>query len=323
MGTCPQSPPGRWPRSEPPKKNRGAYYIPRSTTRSSSLWAEPRGDEVAKLFDPVDLPLCSIRQLRPRKSRPSVRQKAQGDGSFTEVFPLGPEDVNPMELELGLAPVENTSGQAARQRFPFGISVMPTASSSKVTWVDMWRKRNPNRTRSNFGSKVRGLWRRATTAGVESVSRGKRRLDLYNSWRCRSYTSSVAQVEGTHPQKKGRRSHGRSNRCISGFMPACRRKWRTKWLPVSRYYLGRVMFWTVEIGTYFLAAPILIPWELCSLVGLLLVRIWRAARDASWDSVCLKVRNHTEWVVNSQLVGIVIGACLRLGTGYAHRHLRP
>lgn len=80
-----------------------------------------------------------------------------------------------------------------------------------------------------------------------------------------------------------------------------------------------ISFWTIEVGSYILLAPVLIPWEILTLLGLLLLRIWTRCQEFHLDTFLIKVRDRSGWIGEGGWVGMVIGLLLATGGRFLNK----
>jgi len=60
---------------------------------------------------------------------------------------------------------------------------------------------------------------------------------------------------------------------------------------------------------------VLIPWELCAILAISLERMWNAGRGMSRERAMVKLRDHTEWIARSGVIGILLGTCMAFTGG--------
>jgi len=214
---------------------------------------------------------------------------------------------------------------------------LPTSSlsTSKYPNTGKWTRR-----KRKFRVEVQRLLRKSTFVDNSSRRKRRHRPEHTNSQRVRCsyeyhpYNTSRAQAkhgyENTVRHLCSRDSIDQqievSNLVISRdcwHSPKKRtilRKTKARWADLKAN--GRILlkqtgksicFWTVEVGSYILLAPVLIPWEILTLLGLLLLRIWTRCREFQWDTFLIKVRDRSGWIGEGGWVGMAIG--LLLGTG--------
>lgn len=95
--------------------------------------------------------------------------------------------------------------------------------------------------------------------------------------------------------------------------------WRKRWKPALRGWRDQTLFWSIQTGTILLAAPILIPWEIVSLCGFLLMFVWKALCGLRRRQTWVKARDGLRWLLDGDWVGMLIGACIAAGNGYGAR----
>lgn len=191
-------------------------------------------------------------------------------------------------------------------------------SSEDTTPASCWRRKKLRNARRKFVSKFENFWQTASDSIQIASPQKIKPLVFHNSWRCNTYQQN-------HISKKSGflRYLSTSPHLPTWLIPvvsACQEKWVNSWRPSLCRVWGSTWFWIIEIGSYILVAPILIPWEICAIIGILFVRTWKGAKRMQRDRVLAKLKDNMEWVTRGGVVGVMLGTCMAFTTRqYWHR----
>ena len=177
----------------------------------------------------------------------------------------------------------------------------------------LWQRRRLGRARRKIASKMRKFWRIVSGQGTQDVSPRKRPLQFYGSWGCSTYSPNI--VVKQNPYFLPLFNNIGAPSCALVLLSDIEENWYGVWRPRLVRCWRSAQFWIVEIGSYILLAPVLIPWELCAILAISLERMWNAGRGMSRERAMVKLRDHTEWIARSGVIGILLGTCMAFTGG--------
>ncbi|RPB20066.1 hypothetical protein L211DRAFT_852676 [Terfezia boudieri ATCC MYA-4762] len=253
------------------------------------------GRDARGVFEAV-LALWPIRRLKSTKlSRLKKRQPS--DAAETSV--------------LRRIPCPQTSGSGPVLNRP--SSEERPACEAANPYASFWQRRGLGRARRKISSKMRRFWRIASGRGTQNVSPGKRPLQFHGSWRCSSYSPNIVLEQ--NPYFLPLFNDIGLPSCILVLVSDIEENWYGTWRPRLDHFWKSAQFWIVEIGSYILLAPVMIPWEVCAILAISLERMWNAGRGMSRERVLVKLRDHTGWLASGGMIGIILGTCMAFTGG--------
>ena len=310
--TSPLSPPMVYQLSNPSSQT--SNHADRSSLSSATLTCSDEMVTTHRL-KAAKLIVWPIEQLRPLRAKKRLAVDSEG--------PNSPDDTFQDYSEGKRAVVQSNAANIATLHRET-LNVSPREG------------RRLTRARKKLASQMRRFWRVAASGrAVENMSTRKRSLQIHDSRRCETYPHKeprykrfrVEEVNGRWipPTTQGPNFLRFK---IDGFSPTwllllvseLEERWDNSWRPGFSRLFRSAQFWIIQIGTYILVAPVLIPWEVCAIVGILVVRIWNSSRDMSRDRILLKLRDSTEWLADDGMIGIIWGTCMALGGAFVRRH---
>ena len=222
------------------------------------------------------------------------------------------------------------NGDAATTGFEHGellhLRPGPISDSSQLAFVNSedtapvscWRRKKLRNVTRGFASKFEKFLRRASNSIQTASPQKLKPLVFHNSWKCNTYQ------QGHTTEKSGFLRNFSTNPRLPTWLILATSGYQEKWLNSWHPSLSRIWrstwFWIIEIGSYILVAPILIPWEVCAIIGILFVRIWKGAKRIRRDRVLTKLRDNMEWVTRGGVVGVMLGTCMAFtARQYWHR----
>lgn len=243
------------------------------------------------MFEAV-LALWPIRRLKSTKPSKSKRRQSS-DAAETSV--------------LRRIPCPQTSGSSGP------VSNRPSSEERPAyeavnSYPSFWQKRRLGRARRKIASKMRRFWRIASGQGTQNVSPRKRPLQFHGSWRCSTYSPNT--VVEQNPYFLPLFNNIGLPTCILVLLSDIEENWYGMWHPRLVQFWKSAQFWIIEIGSYILLAPVMIPWEVCAILAISLERMWNAGRGMSRERVLVKLRDHTEWIARGGMIGILLGTCM-------------
>lgn len=185
-------------------------------------------------------------------------------------------------------------------------------------YASQWKRKRLGRAQRKIASNLRRVWRIASGQGAHHECPQKRPLQFYDSWRCSSYSPSTVVERNAFfaPFTNSREFPS----CILVLLSDYQENWYGEWRPLLLRFWKNIQFWIIEIGSYLLLVPVLVPWEACAIVAILLERLWNVGRGMSKDRVLVKLRDRTEWVATGGVVRVLVGTCMAFTGGQARRH---
>lgn len=190
-------------------------------------------------------------------------------------------------------------------------------NSEDTAPVSCWRRKKLQNARRKFVSGFERILQTASNSIQIAPPQKLKPLVFHNSWKCNAYQQNISEKSGflrhlfTSP---------RLPTWLILVASGCQEKWSNSWRPSLSRVWRSAWFWIIEIGSYILVAPILIPWEVCAIIGILFTHIWKGAKRMRRDRVLTKFRGNMEWVTRGGVVGVMLGTCMAFtARQYWHR----
>ena len=257
--------------------------------------SEAGGRDAHGVFEAV-LALWPIRRLKPTK--PSRFRRQSSDVAETNVLHRIPCP----QASRSSGPVSNHP--SSEERPAYG-AVNPYAS--------FWQRRKLGHARRKIASKMRRFWRIASGQGTQNASPRKQHLQFHGSWHCSTYSPNIAVEQ--NPYFLSLFNNIGLPSCILVLLSDIEENWYGTWRPKLAQFWKSAQFWIIEIGSYILLAPVMIPWEVCAILAISLERMWNAGRGMSRERALMKLRDHTEWIARGGMIGILLGTCMAFTGG--------
>ena len=185
------------------------------------------------------------------------------------------------------------------------------------TYASSWQRRRLGRARRKIASKMRRFWQIASRQGPKNVSPRKWPLQFHGSWRCSTYSPNIVLEQ--NPYFPPLFNNIPLPSCILVLLSYIEENWYGTWRPRLVQFWKSTRFWIIEIGSYILLAPVLVPWEVCAILAISLERMWNAGRGMSRERALVKLRDHTEWIARGGVIGILLGTCMAFTSGARHK----